>query len=56
MTTMAELLFDITYLSGATSVEVLESLDDQDNFEVLHTLSELKTLILHRLMEEEDKS
>ncbi len=56
MTEMATLLKDINYLTGATSVEILEDFDDQDTTELLHTLNELKIQILHRLMEEDDKS
>lgn len=54
---MHELLFDIEYLTGATSAEILEGMDeDMTTLEVTYTLDELKGLILGRLMQEEDKS
>lgn len=44
------LLGDIEYLTGSSAEEILASLDDFDNFELIYTLAELKKLVLAKLM------
>lgn len=55
MGAMAALLDDLLYLAGVSATDVLEPLDDMSNVEVLYTIQELKSLVMARLMEEEDK-
>lgn len=53
---IADLLDDVQYLSGAKAPEVLTAFDDLDATELLYSVSQLKILILAKLMQEEDKS
>lgn len=57
MEDFAEVLSDLSYLGGVTPTEAFDAMpEDYSNLEALYTLQELKELLLHRLMEEEDKS
>lgn len=54
--TTVTLLGDIEYLSGEDPFDILADLKEMSGYELDYTLQELKSGLLAKLMQEEDKS